>query len=143
MTFNYKTGEWWEGALARLAGCGPGLFSFPLAIDAEGYVHEHEAGGDYDGATPFVRSGPISLGDGERVMRVTGLVPDVAGACRVGFETRDHPGSPPTTIAPVILAAGRTDLRFTARQVAAEVLFDSADARFGAAFLEVAAGGTR
>jgi hypothetical protein len=143
VSFNYKTGEWWEGAMGRLAGRGAGLFSFPLGIEADGYVLEQEVGGNYDGATPFVRSGPITLGDGERTMRVAGLIPDVAGACRVGFETRDHPNSTPVEIAAVNLAAGRTDLRFTARQVELEVRFDSPDARFGAAFLEVAAGGTR
>ncbi len=143
VSFNYKTGEWWEGALARLAGAAPGLFAYPLTVDADGYVHEHEVGANYDGATPFVRSGPVMLGDGERAMRVLGIAPDVKGSCRASFETRDYPTSTPTTVAATGLTAGRTDLRFTARQMELEVAFDSADGRFGAGFLEVAPAGSR
>ena len=143
ISFNYRTGEWWEGELSRLGGTGSTLFSFPLLVDADGYVFEHEVGALYDGATPFVRSGPVLLGDGSGVMRITGMVPDVVGAVRIGFQARDYPLSPPTTVASTALATGRTDLRFTARQLEMEVTFVASEGRFGPCILEAVAAGSR
>lgn len=143
VTFNYVTGEWWRGAMARLSGAGQGVFTYPLLMGDDGYVYEHEVGSNYDGATPYAQSGPVALGDGEFVMRVTGIVPDTVGVATVGFATRDYPRSPPVTVAQADLADGRTDLRFTARQVELNVEFTTSDGRFGRCVLEVERGGRR
>lgn len=147
VSLNYRTGEWWEGAagdVARLAGVGTGLYSFPLLTGDNGLVYEHEVAGlTWDGATPFALSGPQLLGDGSVVMRVTGIVPDVIGSPTIGFATRDYPTSPAVTVAQATLATGRTDLRFTARQVETRVEFAASTDRFGISFLEATPGGRR
>lgn len=143
ISFNYSTGEWWEGELARLSGAAKTVFAFPLLMDDNGLVHEHEVGSDYDGATPSARSGPYLLGDGSTVQRVLGIVPDVTGSPTIGFFTRDYPMAPETQVAQATLALGRTDLRFTARQVEINVEFTASTERFGKSWLEAVAGGRR
>lgn len=146
VSFNYRTGEWWEGAigdLSRLSGSGSELFTYPLLMGDDGLVYEHEVGSDWGDAVPFALSGPMLLGDGATVMRVTGIVPDVTGSPTIGFATRDYPTSPAVTVAQATLATGRTDLRFTARQVETRVEFADAADRFGKSFLEATPGGRR
>lgn len=144
VSFNYKTGEWWEGELSRLAGVGPGLFTYPLLVDDDGLIYEHEVEGlTWGGATPFARSGPMLLGDGSRSMRVGSAVFDYLGTTSVGFITRDYPSSPEVTVAQTTLTPGKTDYRFSARQVEVNVEFAASGSRFGIGFLDATPGGAR
>lgn len=143
ISFNYLTGEWWQGQMVRLAGTAPGVFAFPLLTGNDGLLYEHEVGADYGGQTPSVRSGPIKLGDGVPVMRVSGGEFDVVGAIGVRFYSRDYPTSPEGVSAMATLAPGKTDLRFSGRQTEVEALFNSVDARFGQWVLLMEAGGRR
>jgi hypothetical protein len=71
---------------------------------------------------PYAESGPISLGNGDQVMKVTNLIPDeqTQGQVNVSFKTRFHPNDTETTHGPFTLTSP-TDVRFTGRQVRIKV----------------------
>lgn len=145
--WDYRNDTWGIGTLERTCCIEEGVFSFPIAIDADGQPYEHEVGSAYDDVVPYVRFGPIELGAGDQVMRVTGIVPDegTQGTAEIAFINRFYPTGTETTVAQAALSsAGRTDLRFTARQVELKVLFDANNAaRWGTPRLEVSPGGRR
>jgi hypothetical protein len=76
VSYDYRNGHWNIGSLARTCAVQEGVFKYPIAVDSSGLVYEHEVGTAFDGATPFVETGPIQLGTGDQVLRVSGLVAD-------------------------------------------------------------------
>jgi hypothetical protein len=118
VTYNYREGHWAIGTLSRTAGTDRGVFTYPLMISSDGYIYEHEVGYAYDGASPFVESGPYQIGNGDNIMSVRRVIPDeqTLGEVVVSFKTRDYPTSTETTFGPYP-AAQPTDVRFAARQV--------------------------
>jgi hypothetical protein len=145
--WDYKFDHWNIGTLSRLCAVEPGIFVYPIAFDGDGQGYEHEVGSSYAGASPYVRTGPIELGNGDRVMRATALIQDegTEGLETVGFYTRQYPNGDETTVATVSLdSSGKTDIRFTARQAEMLVTFAANNAaRWGAPRLELAEGGRR
>lgn len=145
--WDYRNDTWGIGSLERTCGIDSDVFTYPIAMDADGQAYEHEVGSSYDSVSPYVRFGPVELGAGDQVMRVTGIVPDegTQGTSDVAFIHRFYPTGTETTVAQAALSsAGRTDLRFTARQVELKVVFDAnSAARWGTPRLEVSAGGRR
>jgi len=118
VTYNYREGHWSIGTLARTAGTDRGVFTYPLMISTDGYIFEHEVGYAYDGASPFVESGPFEIGNGDNIMSVKQVIPDeqTLGEVVVSFKARMYPTSTETTYGPYA-AAQPTDVRFAARQV--------------------------
>jgi len=118
VTYNYREGHWSIGTLARTAGTDRGVFTYPLMISSDGYIFEHEVGYAYDGASPFVESGPFEIGNGDNIMSVKQVIPDeqTLGEVVVSFKARMYPTSTETTYGPYA-AAQPTDVRFAARQV--------------------------
>lgn len=144
--WNYKHDYWANGTLARLCGCEPTVFETPFCVASDGTVYNHEIGFQYSGSTPFARSGPIELGNGDRTMHVLGIIPDgrTLGDVGISFRTRLYPNATESTIAQVTCSHGRADLRFSARQV--EMVISASgtpDWRFGDARLDVRPGGKR
>jgi hypothetical protein len=95
--------------------------------------------------TPFAKSGPIELGNGDQVMAVSEIIPDenTLGDVVVSFTSRPYPTGPESTYGPYT-AAQKTDVRFTARQV--EVKYTgtgSKDWRVGVPRLNVKTAGGR
>lgn len=78
VVYNYREGHWSYGTLDRAAGCDAGVVPYPMMISkGTGTVYLHESSeGDHSGSTVFVESGPIEIGDGDRVMRLQRIVPD-------------------------------------------------------------------
>jgi hypothetical protein len=78
---------------------------------------------------------------------VTALYADEAtnGLCTVGFKTRFSPNGTETTVAGVVPdSSGKTELRFTARQMDMLITFNADNtARWGAPRLEIKPGGER
>lgn len=109
---------WDTGALVRTCGVGPGAFDMPLMVSADGYVYEHETGFNYDGDKPRATTGPIQLGNGERMMEVQGLIPDekTAGDVQVRFYAKGYPNSPEVTEGPYSLTSP-TDFMWQADSV--------------------------
>jgi len=118
VTFNYRENHWAIGLLDRTAGVDAGVFTYPLMVDPDGLVYEHEVGYNYDGSTLFAESGPVQLGNGDNIMSVRQVVPDeqTLGEAVVSFKTRLYPTGTQSTFGP-FTAANPTSVRFSGRQV--------------------------
>jgi hypothetical protein len=122
VTYNYRENHWSIGTLDRTCGTDKGIFSNPILVSSDGYVYEHEVGNNYDSQTLFAESGPIELGNGDRVMSLTGLVPDekTAGDVRASFSTKFYPNTTKYTHGPYTLSSP-TSVRLTGRQIAVKI----------------------
>ena len=83
VVYNYLEQVWYYGSFGRTAWIDRGIFDFPFAANADGYIYEHEIGFD-DGTTnpttainAFIQSSPIDIGDGEQFMLLRKMIPDV------------------------------------------------------------------
>lgn len=145
--WSYRDNIWNIGSLARTCAVEAGVFSYPLAYSSTGQGYEHETGSSYDSVSPYFRTGPMEIGNGERVARVLAIISDeiTEGLSDVSFINRFYPNGDETTVAQTALSStGRTPLRFTARQVEMKVIFDADNtARWGTPRLEFMAGGRR
>tara|TARA_R110002020_G_scaffold7935_7_gene32603 strand:+ start:783 stop:2327 length:1545 start_codon:yes stop_codon:yes gene_type:complete len=150
VSFNYQEEHWSVGTVARTAASSRGVFSYPILFDASGNPYEHEVGGTYKdvGETakvPYVESGPIEIGNGNRVMSATSLIPDVTslGDITTTFYTRFYPTDSDTSHGPYTMTAP-TPVRFTGRTVRMRCTSDSSDNwRVGVPRLQLKAGGQR
>ena len=117
VAFDYLEGHWTIGELARTAGVSRGVFKRPFMIGTDKTVYEHEVGNDYDSATIFAETGPVSLGNGDQTMNVLQLIPDekTQGQVSVKFKSRFYPNAAETTHGPYT-PANPTDVRFSGRQ---------------------------
>lgn len=124
--YNYNTGIWDTGTLSRLCGADRGVYANPIKADSSGYLYDHETGYTYATETPYATSGPMELGDGERLFKCREIVPDEStlGQCRVSFIVADSPTGVETTYGPYT-AASFTQARFSARQAKMKVEFTS------------------
>lgn len=143
----YRTDSWTIGSIERTCAAGQGVYVYPIAFDASGQGYEHEVASSYGGASPTFTYGPVELGNGDSIARVTGIVADEAtqGLASVSFTTKFYPNGTETTVATTTLSSGgKTDLRFTARQADLIVTFSNDNsARWGMPRLSVSAGGRR
>jgi hypothetical protein len=146
VVYNYNDSTWSIGFMARTSGVDSGVYRQPIIASAtDNKLYEHEIGFNYDGAKPFVESGPISIGDGENVMSVTQMIPDekTQGDVNATFKTRFYPNDVERTYGPFNMA-NPTSLRFTGRQVRMRIEGVSAgDWRVGINRIEVKQGGKR
>lgn len=118
--FNYREVHWNAGALVRLCGTDKGTSGqYPMMVDSDGFLYEHEVGQSRDGRQPYAESGPVEIGGGETTMSVYDIIPDEAnlGDVDVFFANRDWTMSHEVEIGPVSLTE-RTNVRFNTRQVA-------------------------
>lgn len=143
--WQYKDNYWNMGRVARTCGTDRGVFSFPIYVDAEGAIYEHEVGLDYEGNVPYAEGGPIEIGDGDTIMRCLELIPDekTVGQVTATFLLRFTPSGTQYTYGPYSLS-DRTDVRFEARQIS--LRYDGAalaDWRVGVPRLDAMAGGRR
>jgi hypothetical protein len=151
VAFDYKEGHWSVGTLDRTSGIDIGVFSNPIWCDASGTVYNHETGtahGVGDTYQPYAETGPISLGNGDKVMRVTSLIPDelIQGNVKVTFKSRFHPNTDETTHGPYSITShhGVVPIRFTGRQVRMRIEgLHLSSWRAGIMRIEVSPGGKR
>jgi hypothetical protein len=114
VVWQYKDDHWNIGRPARTCGVDKGIFQYPVLVDSSGAIWDHEIGWDYGGDTPFARTGPIELGNGDQVMHMLGLYPDDAtvGDVTASFSVRRNPDDSTKMFGPYSLGA-KTDLRFS------------------------------
>ena len=108
-------------------------------------VYSHETGLNYDSGSVFCETGPISLGAGDNIAKVTSVIPDekTQGDVDLKFKTRFHPNDAETTHGP-FNPANPTSVRFSGRQVRMRVEGDRLAAwRVGAMRLDMKPGGRR
>ena len=108
-------------------------------------IYNHEQGLNYDSGSVFCETGPVSLGNGDQVLKVTSVIPDekTQGDVDLKFKTRFYPNDTETTHGP-FNPSNPTSLRFTGRQMRMRVEGDQAtNWRVGTMRLETKAGGRR
>lgn len=108
-------------------------------------VYNHEQGLNYENRSIFCETGPISIGNGDQVAKVTDVIPDelTQGDVDLKFKTRFYPNDTETTHGP-FNPSNPTSVRFTGRQVRMRVEGDQSTAwRVGTMRLEAKAGGRR
>ena len=108
-------------------------------------IYNHEQGLNYDSGSIFCETGPISIGNGDQVAKVTSVIPDelTQGDVDLKFKTRFHPNDTETTHG-TFNPSNPTSVRFTGRQLRMRVEGDRATAwRVGTMRLETKAGGRR
>jgi len=108
-------------------------------------IYSHETGLNYDSGSVFCETGPISIGNGDQIARVTEVIPDekTAGDVDLKFKTRFYPNDTETTHGP-FNPSNPTSVRFSGRQVRMRVEGDQLAAwRVGTMRLETKAGGRR
>lgn len=122
VVFNYAEAHWSHHALARTAGAERGNgFLYPLMIGTDGKVWQHENGNTRTGGGRYyLRSGPIELGNGDRIMEALQAVPDetTTGDVEVDFYSRFYPNASETSHGPYTVSGGKIDVRFSGRQAA-------------------------
>ena len=145
VAYDYVENIWSIGELDRTSGVDRGVFRDPFWVDADGELYEHEIGYNYGSATPYAETGPISIGAGDNVMRVTSLIPDekTQGDVSAKFKTRFYPNAAETEHGPFTMS-NPTDVRFTGRQIRMRVEGNAnADWRVGVMRIDARAGGKR
>jgi hypothetical protein len=147
--YNYREGHWSKGQLSRTAWTGSGVFEYPLATGANGYLYDHEFGWTADGspllATRYALAGPTEIGNGDQIIHADQLLPDekTQGQTTITFKTRFTPEGTEQTFGPYSLTP-YTDVRFTGRQVSLQVNGNAdADWRVGVIRVDGKPGGKR
>ena len=108
-------------------------------------IYNHEVGVSYSGATQFAETGPISLGNGDNIMKVNSVIPDekTQGDVQMTFKTRFHPNDTERSYGPFD-PTNPTSLRFAGRQVRMRVTGEqSTDWKVGIMRLNATSGGSR
>jgi hypothetical protein len=124
VVFNYAENYWNVGEIRRTAGVDSGVYDYPIWSDWDGNLYSHENGHRHEDRSTaysynvFVESSPISLGNGDQVMKVNSLIPDeeTQGNVLVSFKTRFHPNDTERTYGKYD-PSNPTSVRFTGRQV--------------------------
>ncbi len=146
VAYNYREGHWTIGMLGRTAGTDRGVFTYPIMVSVDGYVYEHEVGVEYDNGAPYAESGPIELGNGDRVLVAKQLIADekTQGSVSVQFKTKFTPNDSEGTKSYTI-DSNYTPVRFTGRQIAMRVtgVTPNTDWRVGVMRLDATQGGER
>ena len=118
VSLDFKEGHWMTGELSRTCGADRGVFKYPFMASSSGSVLEHEVGFNYDGASVYAETGPISIGTGDQIMSVKQLIPDekTQGDVSAVFKTRFHPNDTERSYGPYSMA-NPTSVRFAGRQI--------------------------
>jgi hypothetical protein len=146
IVWQYRDNYWTIGRAARTCGVDMGgLFPNPILISSDGKLYDHELGWAYDAFSPYAKSGPIELGNGDKIAHVLGLYPDDAtvGDVTASFTLRRNPDDPGTNMGPYSLTE-KTDLRFSGGQIEVTVTGSAmTDWRVGVPKLELIQGEAR
>lgn len=147
VAYDYKEGHWLIGELSRTSGVPRGVFKYPFMAghNADSDIYEHEIGLNVESASVFAETGPIMMGSGEQIGRVTDLIPDekTQGDVNVTFKTRFYPNEPERSHGPYT-PTNPTSVRFSGRQMRMRVEGAKlADWRVGNMRIDVKAGGKR
>lgn len=151
VSYDYKQNIWSFGSINRMAGVDSGIFDDPIWIDEENRFWRHELKSQtHKGSEPWAETGPLSLGDGDQIIKAVQVLTDSIPENRINleFKTRFEPQGEEKTHGPYEVKP-KTDVRFTGRQVRMRVnaIEDDAstnhDYRIGDMRLMVTPGGRR
>tara|TARA_R110001606_G_scaffold278352_1_gene426623 strand:+ start:364 stop:1785 length:1422 start_codon:yes stop_codon:yes gene_type:complete len=145
VAYDFVENIWITGEMDRTAGVDRGVFRYPMFIASDGTLYEHEIGYSYGSSTPYAETGPISLGSGDNIMKVVGLIPDEKnqGDVSATFKTRFYPNGTESEYGPFDMS-NPTSVRFQGRQVRMRVEgVVATDWRVGIMRLDARKGGRR
>jgi hypothetical protein len=147
VAYDYKEGHWLIGNLSRTSGVQRGVFRYPLMAghNADSDIYDHEVGLNVDSSSIFAETGPISIGSGDQVARITNIIPDekAQGEVNLTFKTRFYPNGTETSHGP-FATSNPTSVRFTGRQIRMRVEGAAlSDFRVGNMRVDIKAGGRR
>lgn len=118
VTYNYVEQHWTFGKQARTAGVTTATASgAPIMIGDDGKIYDHEVGTVQDGVQPHLESGPMKIGEGERVVHVRSFVPDdkTLGDVSLTLFGSFRPDDAEFSKGPIPIES-KTSIRMTARQ---------------------------
>jgi len=146
VVWNYVENHWSLGTMARTAGIGRGVYDYPILAGSDGKLYKHEQSGFlFSSSNPYLESGVLEIGDGERVASINYIWPDEStlGSVTTTFKHRMYPTSTESSAGPYT-AALPTATRFTGRQFRLRVDgTEGSDFRLGVPRLDVVVGGKR
>lgn len=119
VVYNYRENHWTTGTLSRLTGFDSGAIGTPVALGLDKYAYAHETGTLHPGAgLIFIESGPLEIGDGDRLMAVERMLPDEKnlGDTQTYVYTAINPTDTEQEFGPFSNLAP-TGLRFKGRQI--------------------------
>lgn len=76
IVYNYKLGIWFTGKQDRAAGVDTSGFVRPWKITTEGYIFTHEIPTLVPSEPAYIISGPLELGQGDKIALVDAIYPD-------------------------------------------------------------------
>jgi hypothetical protein len=125
VSFDYVNQLWSYGQLSRTAWEDTALRDYPTAIDSNNdyYLHENGTSADGDPLGEYVESAPFDIGEGDYMMLVKGIVPDIKTTTDAGMEilikSRRYPQSAEMTHGPYTITptTERVRTRIRARQI--------------------------
>lgn len=128
---NLTPWRWYFGQLPRTCWLDADMLQYPLAVDPNGVIWEHEYGFLADGASRnssiFAQSGPAEIQNGGRTLYANLMLPDVSPgstAIQVRVKTRQAPMGPESSYGPypfVPNSEGYVPVRFSGRQAALKI----------------------
>lgn len=145
VAFNYIEGTWSYGHIPASSMVPKGVFQTPFGLHTDTKVYQHEVGYVHGSETPYAESGPYELGDGDRWMYVTRVIPDegTLASTTLTLKTLHYPTGSTTTFGPYTMTEP-TATRAAGRELLLRVApTGSSDWRFGQPRLELAQGGRR
>jgi len=101
VVYNYLEKLWFIGNLARTAWLDRGISSLPLAAGATNFLFNQEVGAQDDGSamTSFIKSGDMSITEGNQFSFISRVIPDInfretVDTSSIDFimETKNFPG---------------------------------------------------
>ena len=147
VAYDFKDNHWLIGNLSRTAGVSRGVFAYPFMAshNTKSDILNHEVGFNYDNESIFCETGPISIGKGDSIAKITELIPDekTQGDVDLKFKSRFYPNDTETTFG-AFNPSNPTSVRFSGRQFKMRVEGDQkTDRRVRTMRLEVKSGGRR
>ena len=153
VTYNYVENVWSVGTFDRSAMIDRGVYDEPYMAGTDTYLYSHENGVDANGAvfSGSITSAPFDLEDGERVLELRRIVPDVTlssgGSVFFQVRHRRYPVATQTTEASrqVTETTSKLDYRVQARQVSLKISNNGVgdDWRLGDIRMDITQGGYR
>lgn len=150
VTYDYAQNIWSVGDIDRHAGVDAGVFNDPIYIDSDNNIFRHEIENAGHGSSqPWAETGPLTLGEGDQVIKATQVLTDSIPEGRVllDFKTRFQPQGEETSFGPYEVKP-QTDVRFTGRQMRMRVTViddpeGAKDVRIGTMRVLAGSGGRR
>lgn len=137
VTYCPKKAIWFTHTWDRTTGFDRDVFDYPIWVDSDGMIYEHEIGQDADGSAmqKYIERAPDDIGDGNVSMDVQEIIPDLkdqAGDVTFTLYGRDKPNSTVETFGPYTATTSTTqlDVRADGRQMGMRVESNTTGGKF-------------